>query len=188
MEPKLQTTVSDQNRHDFLKGVYPQLTQSKNQLVPLDQISATSFIMADCCGWHYKSLWPDRTIIGLETFHSIKNFKLDPLKFQAVIDDRDYADIKWPNLEVEDCALIFDQSPVLKYRNVNSIVDVMSTAAKQYSAKCIVFNFSTLFIDDSRLDDRINSLSKLLVPDYIVTEFLYTVTNITIKFKKIQHL
>jgi hypothetical protein len=185
MEIKLQTTVTDQNRHDFLKKVYPQLGQAKNQLIQLDQIDATTFIMADCCGWHYKSLWPDRSILGLETYYSIKNFKLDQSYVQGIIDDRDYSSIKWPNLIADNCALIFDRSPVLKYRNVNDIVDVMSTAAQHYNPKCIVFNFSTLFIDDSRLIDRIHSLSTLLIPGYIVIEFVYTTTNITIKFKKI---
>lgn len=184
METRLQTKVTDQNRIDFLKSVYLPLTKSKDQLIQLNKFVVSSYVLADCCGWYYKTLWPDLTIFGLETLNSIKEYKLERSKFQGIIDSRDYSNIKWPNINASNCALIFDHSVILKYRTVKDIVNVISAAAEKYQPKIIVFRSLTMFIDDPRLGDRFVELSKILIPGFIVTAVLYHGTNLTMEFKR----
>lgn len=184
METRLQTKVTDQNRLDFYKTVYPQLTKSKDQLIQLNRHNVSSYVFADCCGWHYKTLWPDLTIFGLETLNSIKEYKLERSKFQGIIDSRDYSNIKWPNVNAFDCALIFDHSGILKYRTIEDIINVISSAAEKYQPKIIVFRSLTMFIDDPRLTDRFVELSKILIPGFVVTAVSYYEINLAMEFKR----
>ena len=184
METRLQTKVTDQNRIDFLKTAYLPLTKSKDQLIQLNKYDISSYVLADCCGWYYKTLWPDLTIFGLETLNSIKEYKFERSKFQGIIDSRNYANIKWPNINVSNCALIFDHSVLLKYRTVEDIVHIILAAAKKYQPKIIVFRSLTMFIDDPRLNDRITELSKILIPEFVVTAVSYNETNLTMEFKR----
>lgn len=184
MEIKSQTRVTEQNQKEFFANVYPQTTKSKSDLIQLDNYKVDSFIMADCCGWHYKTFWPDLTIIGLETLNTIKEYKLDRSRFQGMIDSRDYYNIKWPTVSANNSALVFDHSVILKYRTVDNVVDVITDAAETYQPQIIIFEASTLFIDDLRFDDRITSLSKILVPGYVVTSFVYDTMTLKISYKK----
>ena len=184
METRLQTKVTDQNRFDFFKAVYPQLNKPKNHLIQLNKYNVSSYVLADCCGWYYKTLWPDLIIFGLETLNSIKEYKLEKSKFQGIIDSRDYSNIKWPNINTSDCALIFDHSVILKYRTVEDIVNIITTASEKYQPKVIVFNSLTMFIDDSRFGDRFVNLSKILIPGFVVTAVSYQETNLTMEFKR----
>jgi len=184
MEIKLQTKVTDQNSQDFFKNVYPHLNNSKDQLIQLNDYNVSTFVLVDCCGWHYKSIWQELSIIGLETLSTLKEYKLDRQKFQGIIDNRDHTNIKWPAIDVNNCALIFDRSVLLKYRTVDNIVNVITDAAEKYYPAHIVLNAATLFIDDSRFGDRVTALSKLIIPGYVVTSFVYSITNIKISFKK----
>lgn len=187
MESKKQTTVTDKNRKDFFQILYWQSTLPKAQLVQLDEYKVSNFVMVDCCSWHYKTLWPTHNVIGLETLNTIKNFKLDKTKFQAIVDDRNYADIKWPSVDVNDCALIFDHSPILKYKTLDDIASMILSASMKYKAKVIVIRSNTAFLDDCRFVDRFSSLAKLTVPNYVVTKFLYDVHSLRIDFRKKVH-
>lgn len=184
MEIKLQTKVTDQNRQAFLNHVYPHLTKTKEGLVQLNEYDVSSFVLADCCGWHYRALWPDLNIIGLETLYGIKEYNLERSKFQGIIDNRDYYNIIWPSLSVAGHALVFDHSSILKYRTIDGIIDVISSAVEKYQPTIIVFRALTLFIDDPRLGDRLVSLSSLLIPGYIVTKFMYDTKNVSITYKR----
>lgn len=184
MESRLQTGPTDQNREDFFKKAYPQCTKPKSELVQLHEYKVSSFILADCCGWRYKELWPDLNILGLETLYCIKDYNLEQDKYQGIIDNRDYANIKWPSVKTNNCALIFDQSAVMKYRTVDNLIDVLSTASLKYQPSVIVFRSITLFIDDSRLGNRFENLSKINIPNYVVTDFVFHNLNLSITFKK----
>lgn len=184
MEEKLQTKVTTQNRQEYLNSVYPQLSKSKEELIQLNEYNVSSFVLADCCGWYYKTLWPDLKIIGLESFYSVKEYKLERDKVQGIIDNRDYANIKWPTISVNDCALIFDYSVILKYRTVDDIIKVILSAVNKYQPKVIVFRSFVLFIDDPRIVERFELLSKFLIPGYVITNFMYDTKNLKISYSK----
>ena len=59
MDITLQTKVSDINRSQFYKQVYRQQFDTKQFLVDLD-IFTNECILVDCCGWHYRDLFPTK--------------------------------------------------------------------------------------------------------------------------------
>jgi hypothetical protein len=180
----LQTAVNDHNRQDFLKQTFPHLKKSRQQLIQIDNFSASSFVLVNCCGWHYKNLWPELNIIGLETLTSVKNFLFDRSMFQGLIDDRDFYKIKWPNIKIYNSVLIFDYSPLLKYRTIDNIVDIVSSAALLYQSTEVVIRLSTVFVDDPRLTDRITNFLNLIIPNYTIINFEYDTQNLKIVYKK----
>jgi len=184
MELKLQSKVSEHNRQEFYNTVYPHASTPASELIQLDKLNASTYVIADSCGWYYKTVWPDANVISLETLSAIKEYKLERFKFQGMIDNRDHTNIKWPTIDVADCALIFDRCPILKYRTVTDIVNVISGAATKYNPKSIIFNASATFIDDPRLTDRISVLASMLIPGYVVINFSYDTVTVKISYKK----
>ena len=180
----LQTAVNDQNRQDFFKQTFPHLTKSKQQLIQLDEFSASSFVLVNCCGWHYKNLWPEFNIVGLETLSAAKNFLFDRSMFQGLIDDRDFYKIVWPKIDADNSVLIFDHSPLLKYRTTAGIADVVSSAALLYQSTTVVVQLSTVFVDDTRLKDRITNFLSLTVPGYTIIKFEYDPQNLKVVYRK----
>lgn len=188
METMLQTKVNEHAQQDWLAKVYPRSTKSKEQLIQLDKYNVSSYVFIDCCGWHYQSLWPNLNIFGVETLQTAKDYKLERSKFQGLVNDQDYNNIKWPSINAVNCAVIFDYSPILKYKTVEDIVAIIASAAKKYQPQIVVFNSFTILIDDSRFVDRFINLSQLLIPGFVVTSFLYNETAIEISYKKISNI
>ena len=108
MDITLQTKVTDSNRSQFYNHVYCQQFESKSQLINLEMISSDCVVI-DCCGWHYQNLFPNKNIVILETVKTALQFKIDRSKFSKLINDQQDHVIKWPDLEVIDAALVFDQ-------------------------------------------------------------------------------
>lgn len=184
MEPKLQTKVTDQNRFGLHSNVYNRTTKTKDQLIQLDNFNSTNFIIVDSGAQQYRQFWPNVNIVELEALNTIKSFNATPANKCKLLDDRVYNDIKWPTVNVLDCALIFDYSTFLKYRTVSDIVNLISFAANKYNANDIVFRSLTMFVDDARLTDRFENLSQLMINGYIVTEFNYNVKHLTVSYRK----
>lgn len=180
-----QTKVTADNRQEFFNQVYGQRRQFNDALIDLDQYDVDGFVIVDCCSWEYKQLYPNSNIIGLETGSAITEYALDQSLYQGVIDNEDFYNIKWPHVcAIDKSALIFDYSPMLKYRTTDNIVKLMSDAAETYQSKFIVMRTNVAMIDDSRLGDRLTNLSKLLIPNYVVTEFLYNTLSLKISYKR----
>ena len=185
MDIRLQTKVSDQNRSEFYQQVYRQQFDTRSQLIDLDQFS-TDCVLVDCCGWHYRDLFPNNNIISLETVKTALEFKLDPGKFNKLIDNQQDDQINWPTVVCVDPVLIFDRSPMLKYCSVSSLVDVLSDAVKKYQASQLVVHLHTMFIDDPRLTDRFYNFSNICITGFIIKEFVYNSNNdkLFIHFKR----
>jgi hypothetical protein len=181
-----QTKVIDENRDSFYQQLYPQQLDSKLQLVNLDLFS-NDCVLIDCCGWHYKSIFSSKNIVSLETVKSAVQFKLLPNKFDKIIDDHHDHVIKWPSLQkISNPVLVFDRSPMLKYRSINNLNEVLNTAAEKYCASQVIVHLDTTFIDDPRLVDRFYNLSTINIVCFTVREFVYNTNNnkLYIHFKR----
>ena len=173
METKIQTKVTDQNRIAFYQALYQHQTNIKSQLINLDQLTESVIVMIDCCGWHYKNLFPKKSIIGFETFKSISQFKLDKTYFDKIIDNQRDNRIGWPNLVIDNCAIVFDRSPMLKYISVEQISTILNNVAIKYLPSTIVLKQSLIFTDGPRLLDRFYEIVKLSIDGYIVKTVEY---------------
>lgn len=184
MEPKQQTQINENNRQKFYQTSYPQQCMSKDQLIQLNDINASCYVLIDCCGWYYKELWPELNIVSLETLSSALNFKIAANKLQGIIDTRNFDKIVWPKLQVDNPALIFDNAPMLNYRPIKDIADIVSSAAKKYNASSIVVNIQMAFLDGPVLVDRFQQCCLFVIPDYIVTKFEYDTKILKIHARK----
>lgn len=186
MDTKQQTKVTDQNKSDFFLRLYHHQTATKKELVNIDALDEHTVILVDCCGWHYKKLFPNKSIVSLETYKTVKEFALDRTYFDRLIDNQSDDQIGWPSLSVDNCAVIFDRSPLLKYRTLNQISNILQTVAHKYTPNTILLKQSLTFIDDTRLVDRFYNIVKLEVNGYIVTQFAYDthIMHLSIKFQK----
>ena len=173
MEPKLQTKPNDQNRVLFYQRVYHHQRSAKPQLINLNQLTEPTVIMVDCCGWHYKNIFPEKSIIGLEGFKTIKNFKLDKKYFDKLFDDQRDDVILWPNFQSDNCAIVFDRSPLLKYCSLEKIETILTNVATKYRPSTMVLKQPLMFTDDVRTVDRFYNLAVLSVSNYFVTTFEY---------------
>ena len=186
METKQQTKITEQNKNNFFLTVYHHQTKTKDQLVNLDSLKESVIILVDCCGWHYKKLFPHKSIIGFETIKTVKNFVLDKTYFDRLIDNQTDNRIGWPGVVADNYAVVFDCSPLLKYRTVDQIYDILNNVANKYAPGTILLEQSLVFIDDSRLVDRFYNLTKLAINGYVVTKFNYDtdVMHLSMRFQK----
>lgn len=174
MEIKLKTKVNDNNRIQVYQTVYRQQFDTKQELVDLDLFS-NDCVLIDCCGWHYQQIFPDKKIIKLETVASALQFKLDQKQFDKLVDHQiDKNIIRWPNLSISTPALIFDRSPILKYRSIDNLLDMLNEVIDHYNANDLVINLETMFIDDPRFVDRFYNLANMKILNFTVREFTYS--------------
>ena len=186
METKQQTKVTDQNKINFFHTVYHHQSDSKNDLVDLDSIDQSTIILIDCCGWHYKKLFPQKSIIGLETIKTVKDFELDRTYFDRLIDNQADNRIGWPSLTASKCAVVFDRSPLLKYMTLEQISDILDKISNKYMPDIIVLEQSLLLVNDTRLIDRFYNIAGLAINNYIVSKFNYDTNkmHLSVRFQK----
>lgn len=185
MDINLQTKVNHDNRKQFYQQMYPHQFDSKSTLVNLDKFN-NDCVLIDCCGWHYRDLFANKKIISLETVKSALQFKFDRSKFDKLIDDQKDTYIGWPGLSVKNPVLIFDRSPILKYRSIDNLINLLTSAVEKYNASELVVNLNLIFVDDHRLQDRFYNLASISIRNFTVREFVYNIeTNrLLIHFKK----
>lgn len=185
MDINLQTKVDDNNRQQFYQQVYRHQFDSKSTLVNLDMFN-NECVLIDCCGWHYRDLFPDKKIISLETVKSALQFKLDRSQFDKLIDDQKDTHIGWPTLSAKNPVLIFDRSPILKYRSVDNLISVLNNAVEKYDPSELVVNLNLVFVDDDRLKDRFYNFSSMSIRNFTVREFVYNIetSRLFVRFKK----
>lgn len=172
MDITLQTKIGDNNRDDFYQQVYRQQFKSKQQLINLELFS-NDCVLIDCCGWHYRNLFPNNNIKILETVKNALQFKLDRSTFDKLINDQLDHHIGWPELNTVSPVLIFDQSPMLKYRSISNLNKLLNDAVENFHASELIVNLNTTFIDDTRLTDRFYNLSNISISNFIIVEFTY---------------
>jgi hypothetical protein len=173
METKQQTKVTKQNKSGFFLAMYHHQNSTKDQLVNLDSLKETQVILVDCCGWYYKKLFTQKSIVGLETIKTVKQFELDKTYFDRLIDNQQDQFIGWPSVCVDDCAVVFDRSPLLKYRSLDQLSEIITDVTDKYMPNTVILEQSLTFIDDNRLVDRFYNFAKFKINGYIVKKITY---------------
>ena len=168
-----QTQVTNQNRSQFYKNVYPHQTDSKNQLIDIGAISAANIIPIDCCGWHYKDLFPEKNVLPIDTLKSAIEFKLDKDKVYKLVDNRVDHVLSWPKFAVNDCAVVFDRSPILRYLTLDQLAIVFNDVQQTYQPKFLIVRLKLMFIDSPRLTDRFYNVSTIQVNNTVIEQFHY---------------
>ena len=175
----LQTKVNNANYQEFYKSVYSIQTDSVDQLIDLSSYTDVPCVLIDCCGWHYKKLFPNNNIISIECVRTAKQFKLSADYFDELVDDR----YVWPRLSVDRPVVVLDRSPLLKYQTLNEIENFLHTLIASYCPMGIILRVNLLFINDNRLEDRFYTLSKIRLNGYVLEKFYYDVEKLMLEIK-----
>jgi hypothetical protein len=168
-----QTQVTEQNRSQFYQHVYPHQTESKNQLIDIGAIDVDTIIPIDCCGWHYKELFPEKNVLAIDPIKTALQFKLSRDKLYKLVDDQFDRALTWPKFTIDNCAVIFDRSPILKYRTIDQLAMLFNDVQRTYQPKFLIARLKLTLIDSARLTDRFYDLSTVQVSDTIVHQFHY---------------
>jgi hypothetical protein len=168
MENKKQTQVTDQNRKDFQAALHQHAGT-----FDISTLAEQTIIAVDCQGHKYQLLHPSKSVLALETMSNVLDFRIPKDQFYKFVDDRQYNKLGWPKVDVKDCAVLFDCSPILKYRTVEEISLILDEVSNRYLPTTIVVNLNLMHVDDNRLADRFYNMAKLRLSLYVVQEFSY---------------
>jgi hypothetical protein len=179
MENKKQTQITDQNCDEFRKQLYQMCGT-----FDINKLKEQTVIAVDCQGHNYQMSYPSKTILALETMSNVLDFQIPKQQFYRFIDNRQYNKLVWPKVDVENCAVVFDYSPILKYRSIEEISSILNEVGKRYLPGTIVINLNLLYIDGTRLTDRFYDMARIKLDMYVVQEFEYHVEqkNLLIEF------
>jgi hypothetical protein len=170
MEIKTQTKVTDSNRQDFYNSMY----SHQVDLINLNTIPAENFVVVDAFrGQQYREKFPQAHIIVLETLSNAKQFRLQKNQFDYLIDSRIFNQISWPQLPKTNNVVILDQVPMLKYLTVQEIKDTLEAMCLRYHPGRVIFRSLVWFIDDDRLQERLDQLCMINIKNYVVKKFYY---------------
>lgn len=170
MEPKTQTKVTDNNRQDFHNYVY----SHRLELINLSTILAENFVVVDAHrGQQYREQFPQACITVLETLDNAKQFRLQKNQFDYLIDSRNHNQISWPKMPRDNSVVILDQVLMLKYLTVQEIRDTLENMCSRYDPCRVIFRSFIWFIDDNRLQERLDQLCMIRLKNYVVKKFLY---------------
>jgi len=168
-----QTQVTDQNRDQFYKQVYPHQLGLKQQLINIDQFDTKNVVAIDCCGWYYRDLFSEKNVLSVDPIKAALEFKLPKDKIYKLVDNRIDDKLTWPKIDVTDCTVLFDRSPILKYKTLNELTSIFDAVVETYQPKYLVVKLNTVFIDSNRLTDRFYDLATIRVKNNVVEEFCY---------------
>ena len=165
------------NSQEYYNHTYRQQFDKADKLIDLSAYTAAKFILVDCCGWHYKKVFPADNIVSIEKsmWSNVADFTFS--------DDRP---IQWPQVDITKPTLVFDRSTILRYLAVEEFSAVLEQAVDSFKPERILVRANTVFIDDNRLTDRIHNLHKIQVNGYVVERFLYDTTLLEISFKEME--
>lgn len=173
MDLRSQDKPTDENREKFYPDLYPVLLDTQEELVDLRPIVGTA-ILVDSCGWYYQKFFPDADICSIEPLLTAHQFKLNSDQYDRLIDNqKDNARLVWPSINCIADTVVFDRSPLLKYRTIEQIAELVSDMAKKYLPNRIILRSSLVFINDTRLCDRFYNFYKLRIANYVVEKFDY---------------
>jgi hypothetical protein len=167
-----QTKVTDSNRQDFYRAVYPMQKDAVDQLIDISFLGEP-IVAIDCCGWHYAKLF-NKPMIMVETTTSVDNYALTQDHYTHLLDDRNDI-LRWPDLPyTQDGTLLLDRSPLLKYRSLQELKDIVEEMIQKYRPSRVLIRGYLYFVDDCRLVDRLtNWFDFLNRPNFVTTRFSY---------------
>lgn len=168
-----QTQVTEQNRSQFYQYVYPHQSESRDQLIDIAPIDVNAIIPIDSCGWRYKELFPEKHVLPIDPLKAVQGFRLSMDKLYKVVDNRFDPNLSWPKIDANNCAVIFDRSPILKYRTIDQLVTLLNDVQQTYQPKFLIVRCKLKHIDSARLTDRFYDLSAIQVSNTVVDQFEY---------------
>jgi len=166
-----QTQVTDSNRLDFYKTLYPMQMDDITGLIDISK-EPDPVIAVDCCGWYYQEIY-QKNVIMLETIKTAHQFKLSRKKFTKLIDNRSDDLIVWPKLECSINTILMDRSPLLRYKTIPDLSHLLYQLGSTYNPEKMIIRGNLLVIDDYRLRDRFYNWIDFSVDGYIISKFLY---------------
>lgn len=167
-----QTKVTNANRLAFYQQLYPMQSEDMSTLMDITDVSGP-IITIDCCGWRYRDVFK-KEIIMIETVTAAKQFALDKSKFTRLVDDRDGpGPSRWPNVDAPGCLLLLDRSPLLKYKTLKQIQDLVQNLTNHYQPNLVRLRGDLMFVDDPRLCDRFYNWTNFQIFGYTIQRFLY---------------
>ena len=170
----LASKVTEDNYLKFYRQIYRQQFFTVDQLIQLNKWPNSHFVIVDCCGWHYKKLFPAANITSVETNFSVNQYKLSQDMYDdTFIYNASAQEAHWPKLAVDNPTLIFDRSNFLRYLTVDNFNRILQGAADNFKPRRIILRVDPSFIDDNRLTDRIHNLHNIQVGGFVVEYFVY---------------
>jgi hypothetical protein len=170
METKTQTKIDNHNREDFLSTVY----NNSFDLINLDIMSAEIFVLVDAIrAQQYHKKFPHKKFLTLATISNAKDYGLNHNDFDHLVDDRVHNQIVWPRISIQNCSIILDCIPALKYLTVDELTAVFDRVANLYQPDQIHFRSVACFVDDNRLAPRINQFCNLCPKSHVVKKLVY---------------
>lgn len=173
-----QTKVTEQNRTEFIKTVYPALKEGPQYLVDISQ-ETNDIIAIDCCGWYYHQVF-QKKVIMLETLNTVKDFRLSREQYNKLIDNRTEK-LVWPKLpNLIDPIVLLDRPLILKYQTMSEFKSLIQEIIERYNPVKIIIRGYLWFIDDSRLGDRLHNWFEFFpMKNYVAEKFVYDTTAMT---------
>jgi hypothetical protein len=175
-----QTKVTDKNRIEFYKTVYPVLQMSKNELINLDLYPGVKVIF-DSAGWHYQQNFPNQIIVKIENIQTCKEYQLPRYKFDKIFTGENI-----PKIEFTDPTLIIDYSNYMKYKTPEDIKNILLDLSNKISPDIILFRLNLVTVNDNRLTNRIENFINITPTNFVISEFNFFVeqNRLFIKFIK----
>lgn len=173
MESKKQTKVINSNRADFYRQVTSHQIRSVSELVDVTALGSNQIIIIDSCGWHYKTCFPQQSIIALENIKTVLEYQLPRDKFDKLFDGITDNDPCWPKLHIDSPSVVFDNAPILKYKTLPDLMNILQSVADAYKPVILVVQHNLTLVDDYRLTDRLHNIASIKLNGYIIEKFYY---------------
>lgn len=165
-----QTIITNENRLQFYKAVYPVAAMNKSELINLELYSGDK-VLFDSAGWYYQEQFRGQNIIKIEDTEVCENYQLNETHFDKVFSKGNITNLNFP-----DCTLVIDHSAYFKYQTTENIKLLLTELAKEINPNTILFRLSMLTLDDYKFTDRLKNVVSF-VPDSFITNTLIYKTN-----------
>lgn len=172
-----QTAVTDYNKEDYYKFVYPTSIMVKDSLLNLDEYPGTK-ILLDCAGWNYQLHFPAHNILKIENAHVCKEYQLVKNYF-----DKLYVNEKFPDIAIEG-TLILDHSPLLKYKTNIELNRLLTNITDSIQTDTVVLRMSMITMGDYRFTDRFKNLINFIPDKFIIEHLTYNLKTLTAKLNR----
>jgi len=185
MQYTLTTYPTDRNRDEFYRMLYRVQNLPKDQLIDLGDLDTSCpILIIDSCGWYYRQHFPGHDITVIESVTVCKDYRLGLDRFDKMFDNRNQQ-MRWPRLPVIDPVLILDQSPLLfKYQAPGDVPKALEPMISLYRPREIRMRVSLVTLDDPRFCDRVQHITSMIPPGYVVSYLEYDPEKLRLDLKR----
>ena len=164
-----QTKVTDKNRIEFYKTVYPVLEMSKNELINLDLYPGVKVIF-DSAGWYYQQNFPNQIIVKIENIQTCKEYQLSKYKVDKIFTGENI-----PKIESTNSTLVLDHPKYIKYKTPSDIKNILLDLSNKISPDIILFRINLVTVNDNKLTNRIENFISIAPTNFVISEFDFSV-------------